>query len=147
MSTTFVEARPTDSDWIGWLKRQLAPTRLREIRTAILVIGVVLCVIISMALQVPSLALSAYMVFFFSQKTKALTTIAGVGGLIGVTIAIGVTLELYKFTYGHPELRIPVIAIALFVGMWLARVFVIGALGFVVGFVVAYSQAFAGQDP
>ena len=147
MSTTLLEARPIDANWIGWLKRELAPTRLREIRTAILVIGVVLCVIISMALQVPSLAVSAYMVFFFSQKTKTITTIAGIGGLVGITIAIGVTLELYKFTYGYPELRIPVIAIALFVGMWLSRVFVIGALGFMIGFVVSYSQSIAEQVP
>src|ERR1051325_3640190 len=99
MSTTFLEARPIDSDWIGWLKRELASTRLREIRTAILVGGAVLCVIISMALQVPELAVSAYMVFFFSQKTKTLTTIFGVAGLIGITISIGVSLWLYKFTY------------------------------------------------
>jgi len=147
MSTTFLEARPVDSDWIGWLKCKLAPTRLREVRTAIFVAGVVLCVIISMALQVPELALSAYMVFFFSQKTKNLTTIAGLVGLIGLTISIGATLLLYKFTYGHPELRIPVIAIAVFLGMWLSRVLVIGVLGFVVGFVVAYSQSIAEQVP
>jgi uncharacterized membrane protein YccC len=147
MSTTFLEARPIDSDWIGWLKRELAPTRLREVRTAILVAGPVLCVIISMSLQVPELAVSAYMVFFFSQKTKTLTTIAGLVGLIGLTISIGATLLLYKFTYGHPELRIPVIAIAVFLGMWLSRVFVIGVLGFVVGFVVAYSQSIAEQVP
>jgi uncharacterized membrane protein YccC len=147
MSTTFLEARPIDSDWIGWLKRELAPTRLREVRTAILVAGPVLCVIISMSLQVPELAVSAYMVFFFSQKTKTLTTLAGLVGLIGLTISIGATLLLYKFTYGHPELRIPVIAIAVFLGMWLSRVFVIGVLGFVVGFVVAYSQSIAEQVP
>jgi len=147
MSTTFLEARPFDSDWIGWLKRELAPTRLREVRTAILVAGPVLCIIISMSLQVPELAVSAYMVFFFSQKTKTLTTIAGLVGLIGLTISIGATLLLYKFTYGHPELRIPVIAIAVFLGMWLSRVFVIGVLGFVVGFVVAYSQSIAEQVP
>jgi len=147
MSTTFGEARPIDSDWIGWLKRELAPTPLREIRTAILVVGPVLCVIISMSLQVPELAVSAYMVFFFSQKTKTLTTIVGLAGVIGATISIGVTLLLYKFTYGHPELRIPVIAIAVFLGMWLSRVFVIGALGFVVGFVIAYSQSIAEQVP
>ena len=81
MSTTFVEARPTDSTWIGWLKRELAPTPLREIRTAILVVCVALCVIISMALQVPELAISAYMVFFFSQKTKGLTTFVGILGV------------------------------------------------------------------
>ena len=147
MSATFLEARPVDSDWICWLKRELAPTPLRKIRTAILVVGPVLCVIISMSLQVPELAVSAYMVFFFSQKTKTLTTIAGIAGIIGATISIGVTLLLYKFTYGHPELRIPVIAIAVFLGMWLSRVFVIGALGFVVGFVVAYSQSIAEQVP
>jgi uncharacterized membrane protein YccC len=147
MSTTFVEARPIDSDWISWLKRELAPTRLREVRTAILVSGAVLCVIISMTLQVPELAVSAYMVFFFSQKTKTLTTLVGIIGLIGLTISVGATLLLYKFTYGHPELRIPVIAIAVFLGMWLSRVFVIGVLGFVVGFVVAYSQSIAEQVP
>src|SRR6476660_10408480 len=37
MSETFVEARPLDSDWLGWLKRELALTRLREIRTAIMI--------------------------------------------------------------------------------------------------------------
>jgi uncharacterized membrane protein YccC len=147
MSTTFLEARPIDSEWIGWLKRELAPTRLREVRTAIFVGGAVICVIISMTLQVPELAVSAYMVFFFSQKTKTLTTIVGLAGLIGITISVAVTLLLYKFTYGHPELRIPVIAIALFLGMWLSRAFVIGALGFVVGFVVAYSQSIAEQVP
>jgi uncharacterized membrane protein YccC len=147
MSATFLEARPIDSDWIGWLKRELAPTRLREVRTAILVVGVALCVIISMTLQVPELALSAYMVFFISKESKALTTITGVGGLIGVTIGVAATLELYKFTYGHPELRVPAMAIALFVGMWLSRVFVIGALGFIIGFVISYSQSIAEQVP
>ena len=147
MSTTFLEARPIDSDWIAWLKRELAATRLREIRTAILVAGVVLCVIISMALQVPELALTAYMVFFVSKETKVLTTITGVGGLIGVTLAIGATLGLYKFTYGHPELRIPTIAVALLLGMWLSRILVFGPLGFILGFFIAYSQSIAEQVP
>ncbi len=113
MSATFLEARPSDSDWTGWLKRELAPTRAREIRTTIIVAGAVLCVIISMALQVPQLATSAYMVFFISKESKLLTTITGVGGVIVLTIGIGATLLLYKFTYGHPELRIPGMAIAL----------------------------------
>src|SRR5262249_30643508 len=141
MSATFLEARPINSDWIGWLKHELAPTRLREIRTAILVAGVVLCVIISMALQVPELALSAYMVFVISKETKTVTTITGVGGLIGVTVAVGVTLELFKFTYGHPELRIPTMAVALLFGMWLSRVFVIGPLGLILGFLLSYTQS------
>jgi uncharacterized membrane protein YccC len=130
-----------------WLKRELAPTRLREIRTAIVVAGVVLCVIISMALQVPQLALTAYMVFFISKESKVLTTITGVVGLIGVTIAIGGTLLLYEFTYGHPELRVPGMAIALFLGMYLSRVFVIGPLGLLTGFALAYSQSIGEAVP
>jgi uncharacterized membrane protein YccC len=147
MSAMFVEARPVDSDWIGWLKSELAPTHPREIRTAIMVGGAVLCVIISMALQVPELALTAYMVFFISKENKLLTTVTGVGGLIGVTIAIGGTLLLYKFTYGHPELRIPGMAIALFLGMWLSRALTIGPLGFIIGFVVAVSQSVGEEIP
>jgi len=147
MSATFLEARPSGSDWVGWLKRELAATRLREIRTAIIVAGAVLCVIISMALQVPQLATSAYMVFFISKESKLLTTITGVGGVIVLTIGIGATLLLYKFTYGHPELRIPGMAIALFLGMWMSRVLVIGPLGFLLGFVVAVSQSVGEEIP
>src|SRR2546429_7870221 len=153
MSATFVEAfrqsgsDPIDSDWLGWLRRELAPTRARKIRTAIIVAGAVLCVIISMALQVPELSVSAYMVFFISKENKLLTTITGVGGVIVLTIGIGATLLLYKFTYGHPELRIPGMAIALFLGMWLSRVLVIGPLGFLFGFVVAVSQSVGEAAP
>jgi uncharacterized membrane protein YccC len=131
----------------AWFKRELAPTRLREIRTAIMVGGAVLCVLVSMTLQVPELALSAYMVFFISKESKSLTTVTGVGGLIGATIGLGLTLLLYKFTYGHPELRVPGMAIALFLGMWLSRVLVLGPLGFIIGFVVAYSQSIGEAVP
>jgi hypothetical protein len=147
MSETFVEARPIDSNWIGWLKSELAPTSPREIRTAIMVGGAVLCVVISMTLQVPELATSAYMVFFASKENKLLTTMTGVGGVIALTIGIAGTLLLYKFTYGHPELRIPGMAIALFLGMWLSRVLVMGPLGFLLGFVVAVSQSVGEEIP
>jgi uncharacterized membrane protein YccC len=66
---------------------------------------------------------------------------------IALTIAVGVNLLLFKFTYGYPELRIPAMAIALFLGMWLSRVFVMGPLGFGVGFLVAYSQSTAESAP
>src|SRR6266568_2766699 len=153
MSATFVEAfrqsgsDPINPDWLGWLKHELAPTRARRIRTAIIIAGAVLCIIISMTLQVPQLATSAYMVFFISKETKLLTKITGVGGVIVLTIGLGATLLLYKFTYGHPELRIPGIAIALFLGMWLSRALVIGPLGFLLGFVVAVSQSVGEAIP
>src|SRR5207253_2097163 len=87
---------------LEWFKRQLASTPDRARRTAIMVGAAVLCVIISMTLQVPELSVTAYMPFFVSQETKFLTTVTGIIGLIGLTIGIGASLLLYKFTYGHP---------------------------------------------
>src|SRR6266446_5713671 len=132
---------------LAWFKHELAPTPARARRTAIMVAAAVLCVIISMTLQVPELSVTAYMPFFMSKESKFLTTLTGVIGLIGLTIGIGASLLLYKFTYGHPELRIPGMAIALFLGMWLSRVFVIGPLGFLIGFVVAALQSIGEAVP
>jgi uncharacterized membrane protein YccC len=147
MSAAFLEARSRDSDWFGWLKRELAPTRTRKIRTAILVGGAVLSVIISMTLQVPEVAVTAFIVFFISQPTKQLTKTTGLLGAIGLTVGIGISLALYKFTYGHPELRVPGMAIAVFLGMWLSRAFVIGPLGFIIGFFIALTQSYGEAVP
>ena len=107
----------------------------------------VLCVIISMTLQVPELSVTAYMPFFMSKESKFHTTVTGVIGFIGLTIGIAASLLLYKFTYGHPELRIPGMAIALFLGMYLSRIFVIGPLGFLIGFVVTATQSVGEAVP
>ena len=53
----------------AWFKRELAPTPARSRRTAIMVAAAVLCVIISMTLQVPELSVTAYMVFFISKES------------------------------------------------------------------------------
>ena len=147
ISTSAVEPAILPFGSLEWFKRQLAPTPARARRTAIMVGAAVLCVIISMTLQVPELSVTAYMPFFISQETKLKTTIVGVVGFIGLTIGIGITLLLYKFTYGYPELRIPGMAIALCLGMWLSRIFVIGPLGFIIGFVVAVSQSVGEAVP
>jgi uncharacterized membrane protein YccC len=132
---------------LEWFKRQLAPTPERAWRTAIMVAAAVLCVIISMTLQVPELSVTAYMPFFMSKESKFLTTVTGVIGLIGLTIGIGASLLLYKFTYGYPELRIPGMAITLFLGMYVSRIFVLGPLGFLIGFIVAVTQSVGESVP
>jgi uncharacterized membrane protein YccC len=85
--------------------------------------------------------------FFVSKENKRFTTILGVGGIFVLTIGIGVTLLLYKYTYGHPEVRILGMAIALFLGMWLSRALVLGPLGFLLGFIVAISQSVGEAAP
>ncbi|MDB6020396.1 MAG: putative rane protein, partial [Pedosphaera sp.] len=141
------DARPANHGWLDWLRRELAPSHERKVRTLILICGAVLCVIISTVLQVPELGLSAYMIFFISKENKRVTTIVGVLGMIGVTIGIAVSLLLYKLTYGHPEWRIPSMAIFLFLGMFLSRVLVLGPLVFLLGFVIAVTQSIGELVP
>src|SRR6266566_95094 len=147
MSAVFTDALPTQLGWVDWLRRELAPSHDRKVRTLILIGGTVLCVIISMTLQVPQLATSAYMAFFISKENKKVTTLAGVVGLIGLTIGIAASLLLYKLTSGHPELRIPSMAIVLFLGMYASRILVIGPLGFLVSFVIAVTQSIGELQP
>jgi uncharacterized membrane protein YccC len=147
ISVTPVEPAILPFGSLEWFKQQLAPTPTRAHRTAIMVGAAVLCVIISMTLQVPELSVTAYMPFFMSKESKFLTTLTGVIGFIGLTIGIGVSLLLFKLTYGHPELRIPGMAIAIFLGMWLSRVFVLGPLGFLIGFVVTATQSVGESVP
>jgi uncharacterized membrane protein YccC len=147
MSAVFLDARPAPPGCLHWLRRELAPSHDRKVRTLILTCGAVLCVILSMALQVPQLATSGYMVFFISKESKTVTTLVGVLGLFGLTIGIAVSLLLYKFTYGHPELRIPSMAMVLFLGMYASRILVIGPLGFLLGFVIAVTQSIGDLLP
>ncbi len=147
ISASLVEPAILPFGSLEWFKRELASTPARARRTAIMVAAAVLCVIISMTLQVPELSVTAYMPFFVSKESKHLTTLTGLLGFIGATIGIGASLLLYKFTYGHPELRIPGMAIALFLGMYVSRIFVLGPLGFLIGFVVAVSQSVGEAVP
>jgi len=133
--------------WVQWLRRELAPFPGRQAMTIRLVTTVVLVTIISLALQVPQLAFSAFFVFFATKENRALTMLTGVVAILGVTVATIISLFLYRATFDYPELRIPVMAGFVFIGMFLSRVFVIGPLGFVLGFFTALMQIIGEGAP
>jgi uncharacterized membrane protein YccC len=87
------------------------------------------------------------MVFFISKENKTVTTLVGVLGLIGLTIGIALSLFLYQLTYGRPELRIPSMAMVLFLGMYLSRALVLGPLAFILGFIIAVTQSIGDLVP
>jgi len=134
-------------DGVSWLRRELAPFPGRGAMTLRMVVGVALVTIISMALQTPETALSAYMVFFVTKENRTVTTLTGMLVILGVTMAIAASLFLSRFTFDYPELRIPVMAGTVFIAMYLSRVFVIGPLGFAIGFVVAVTQTMGEVAP
>src|SRR5580658_3186599 len=86
-------------EWLAWLRRELAPFPGREATVLRIVATVVLVVIISMTLQVPEAALSAYMVFFVTKENRVLTALTGILMIVGVTLAIAASLLLYRVTF------------------------------------------------
>ncbi|HEV2328472.1 MAG TPA: FUSC family protein [Verrucomicrobiae bacterium] len=120
--------------WLVWLNRELAPFPGRGAMTIRLVVTVALVTIISLALQVPQLPFSAFFCFFVTKENRVLTLFTGALMILGVTVATIINLLLYTWTFDYPEYRIPVIACLIFCAMFLSRTFVMGPLGFAVGF-------------
>jgi hypothetical protein len=147
MQAATMTAPPLPTGWFEWLRRELAPAPGRREMTIRLVVTVALVTIISMALQVPELPVSAYMVFFVTKENRVRTALTGVLLIVGATIAIAASLLLLNWTLDFPALRIVTMAAVLFAGMWLSRVFVVGPLGFAIGFVMSVAQSYVDGMP
>ena len=133
--------------WLAWWRRELRPFPGRLPMAVRMVVVVSLVTMVSMALQVPYLAFSAFYVFFVTKENRVLTSFTGVVLIVGVTVATTVTLLLYNCTFDHPELRLPATAGFILVAMFFARTFVIGPLGFIIGFLSALMQTIAESAP
>lgn len=133
--------------WWDWLRRELAPFPGRGVRMSRMVVAVVIVTIISMALQTPETAVSAYMVFFVSKENLSLTVKTGIGLALGATIGVGLSLFFYRWTFDRPELRVLVMAGTLFAGMFLSRAMVIGPLALAIAFVTAVTQSMLDYAP
>ena len=123
--------------WLVWLRREMAPFPGRKAMTIRLVVAVAIVTVVSMALRVPELAFSAFFCFFVTKENQVLTLVTSVLMISGVTIATIINLAVYTWTFDYPEVRVPFMAALIFCGMFLSRTFVIGPLGFVVGFISA----------
>src|SRR5882757_5170206 len=97
-STTIEFPGAVRAGWFDWLLRELAPAPGRWEMTVRLVVGVVLVTIISMSLQVPEVALSAYMVFFVTKQNRVLTALTGMLLIVGATVAIAASVLLLHWT-------------------------------------------------
>jgi multidrug resistance protein MdtO len=127
-------------NWLAWLRRELAPSPGRAAMTLRIVVAVAIVTVISMALHTPETGLSAFMVLFVTKENRVVTTLTAILLVLAATVGIGASIYIYHFTFDYPQLRIPVIALMVFTGMYLSRVFAIGPLGFAVGFVLAITQ-------
>jgi multidrug resistance protein MdtO len=129
----------------AFLMRELAPFpgRLNVMLRCMLTSAIV--IVASMALEVPSLALSLLVVFYVTQSNVVVTRLVGLMFIIGSTLAIGLSILVLKFTFDYPLLRIVVASLLFFGSVYLLRVLKIGVVFFIVAIVVIYVQSFVDQ--
>jgi multidrug resistance protein MdtO len=129
----------------AFLRRELAPFpgRLNVMLRCMLTSAIV--IVASMALEVPSLALSLLVVFYVTQSNVVVTRLVGVMFIVGSTLAIGLSILLLKFTFDYPLLRIVIASLLFFGSVYLIRVLKIGVVFFIVAIVVIYVQSFVDQ--
>jgi multidrug resistance protein MdtO len=123
----------------------LSPVRTARIMRITLLVALV--VVISMALRVPSAAISAYMIFFFAQRDVAMTVFAGIVAIIGLTLSLILCFVCFCVTLAEPAARLPVMVALAFGGMYLMRATPAGAIGLLLGFIGFYALTFPDQIP
>src|SRR6201991_1091606 len=129
----------------NFLTRELAPfpgrfnVMLRCMLTSAIVI------VASMALEVPSLALSLLVVLYVTQSNVVITRLVALMFIAGSTFAVGLTILLLKFTFEYPLLRIVIASLLFFGCVYLTRVLKIGVVFFVVAIVIIYVQSLVDQ--
>jgi multidrug resistance protein MdtO len=106
-----------------------------------LAVACTLIVLVTYTFRMPFQDLMPFFVLFITKEEKVTTTVTALLVLLAVTLAIAVAILIYKSTGDRAEFRIPGIALEIFIGMYLFRVLSIGAVGWILGFVVAASQS------
>ncbi|TWB11282.1 multidrug resistance protein MdtO [Nitrospirillum amazonense] len=132
---------------LAFLRAELAPRPGRISRVCRIAITCTVVVIIGQIFQVPLTPYMAYAVFLVSGGEAASTVMVGLVAALAFTIAIGLSLLFYVFDASEPALRIPLMALSTFAGMYLVRVMTLGPVMFLASFVLVLSQTLIDEIP
>ncbi|MDG3439488.1 FUSC family protein [Nitrospirillum amazonense] len=132
---------------LAFLRAELAPRPGRLGQVCRIAVTCTVVVIIGQIFQVPLTPYMAYAVFLVSGGEAASTVMVGLVAALAFTIAVGLSLLFYVFDASEPALRIPLMALSTFVGMYLARVMTLGPVMFLASFVLVLSQTLIDEIP
>src|SRR5271166_5307785 len=122
-----------------WEALKPFPGRARlTLRLAVICTAIVL---VADTFRLPFQDLMPFFILFITKEEKVTTTVSAVLVLVTVTVAIGASIVVFKCTGNRAEFRIPAIAAEIFVGMYLFRVLSIGAVGWILAFIVSATQS------
>ena len=138
---------PEKQGLFGVLWSELKPYPGRDLAMLRMAIACTAIVLISNTFRLPLQDVLPFLVLFTSKEEKITTTITAVLALFAITIAVGAALLIFKCTGNRPEFRIPGMAVEIFVGMYLFRILAVGAVGFILAFIVSVAQSIVDLFP
>jgi multidrug resistance protein MdtO len=140
----------TASRWrelAAWLREELAPRPGRTAACARTTVGCTIVVVVAMVFEIPLPAYSAMIVLFLSRNEYIGTLVTAAGGAIAATLGIVLSLLFFMVDASEPALRIPLMAVSTFVGMFLVRTSALGPIAFLAAFVLVVSQTLIDAIP
>ncbi|MCZ0737373.1 FUSC family protein [Phreatobacter sp. AB_2022a] len=105
------------------------------LRMAIMCVGVVL---VTMTFQVPEAAISGYLIFFAAKDDAGTSTMMGIALIVGAAVGIAIGIVFIMASADDPMIRLILMAVFTFVGMFFARASKLGPVASTVGFVLAF---------
>jgi multidrug resistance protein MdtO len=143
-----LEQSDRDSNgFFGWLAYELAPREGRGWAVARMATACSITVAIAMVFKIPEPTYMTYIVFLISKDENSATFLTAAAGLTAATVAIVVTLALSLIDLSEPALRLPAMAAMTFLAMYSVRVFALGPITFLTGFVIVLLQSVVDQVP
>jgi multidrug resistance protein MdtO len=129
------------------LALELASREGRWAAVARIATGCEITVVIAMVFQIPQPTYMAYIVFLLSKDEKNATVTSALGASIAVTLAALLTLGLELIDTAEPALRLPLMALATYAGMFTARTFALGPISYLAGFLIVLLQSLVDDVP
>ena len=137
-------ARPA---FLTFLHEELAPRPGRVAAIFRISFCCTLIVAIAMLYQIPIPAYMAYIVFLASREEAASTLLLGVLAGLAATLAVMLSVLFYVVDASEPALRLPLMAVSTFLGMFLLRTMKLGQVAFLASFVLVLSQTLIDVFP
>jgi len=123
----------TVAAFADFLRRELSPTPGRGSATFRLTLACVIATIPILTHRIPHALVVMVVMYLVTQEDTAATLLGSVLGVAGVTLGLGAALLVWMVALDIAWLRIVCFVAFLFVGLFLKRVLVIGALGSAIG--------------
>ena len=119
------------------VREEMRPYPGRAAHSARMAIVVVLVTVASMALQTPETAVSCYLVFFAAKEDAASTVLQSLKLIFGALFGIALGLVFLMVSADEPVIRLGLMALFSFGGMFFAHASKLGPIASTVGFVLA----------